>query len=157
MNPTLPDVQTQLRAAMQHWASGVTVVAARRGEEVRGMTASSFTSVSLEPPLILFCVNTEAHMWGILEGAAAFSVNILAEGHERTSAHFSGSPIDGYDPLDGGEIPAVTEALVTLYCSPHAIHEGGTHKIVVGRVTGVRIGDPARPMVYWNRGYRSIG
>ena len=156
MNPNLPDIQSQLKNAMQQWVSGVTVIAARSGDEVRGMTASSFTSVSLEPPLILFCVNTEAHMSGILEDAPAFSVNILAEGHQDTSAHFSGRPIDDYDPLDGGEIPAVTEALVTLYCTPHAIYEGGTHKIVVALVNQVKIGSDAKPLVYWNRGYRSI-
>ncbi len=156
MKPPTTTLQEQMRKVMGHWPSGVTVVAARHGDEARGMTASSFTSVSLEPPLILVCVNQNAHLWPILEQAGRFTVNLLAEDHEHTSGHFAGRPIDGYDPLTGDEIPALQEALATLHCKTWAIYPGGTHKIVVGEVEKVEIAEEGKPLVYWNRGYRSI-
>jgi flavin reductase (NADH) len=155
MNPT-QDVKESLRQVMSHWPSGVTVIAARHADEVRGMTASSFTSVSLDPPLILVCVNEAAHLWPILQRAERFTVNLLPEGHEHTSGHFAGRPIDGYDPLIGEEYPVLEGALATLHCKTWAIYPGGTHKIVVGEVEKVEMGDENKPLVYWNRGYRSI-
>ncbi|MER3482104.1 MAG: MFS transporter [Meiothermus sp.] len=156
METAQPTLQEQLRTAMSHWPSGVTVVAARFGDEVRGMTASSFTSVSLEPPLVLVCVNQNAHIWPILEKAGRFTVNLLPEGHEHTSAHFAGRPIEGYDPLSGEGNPVLQGALATLHCRTWAIYPGGTHKIVVGEVEKVESGDGSRPLVYWNRGYRQL-
>lgn len=62
-------ISDQLRQVMSHWPSGVTVIATQYGGETRGMTASSFTSVSLEPPLILVCINETAQLWPLLEKA----------------------------------------------------------------------------------------
>ncbi len=150
---TLPD---QLRQVMRLWPSGVTVIAARHQEEVRGMTASSFTSVSLEPPLILVCIHQSAQLLPVLEKAGRFSVNLLAENHAHTSAHFAGQPIEGYQPLSSEETPALRGALATLYCRTWAIYPGGTHRIVVGEVEKVDLGKESRPLLYWNRGYRPL-
>ncbi len=151
--PTLPEA---LRQVMSLWPSGVTVIAARYGHEARGMTASSFTSVSLEPPLILVCINETAQLWPLLEKAGRFTVNLLAEGQEHTSAHFAGRPIEGYEPLSSEEIPALEGALATLHCQTWAVYPGGTNKIVVGKVEKVTMGENARPLLYWNRGYRQL-
>lgn len=156
METTTPNIQDQLRQAMSHWPSGVTVIAARYGNEARGMTASSFTSVSLEPPLILVCINETAHLWPVLEKAGRFTVNLLPEGHEHTSAHFAGRPIEGYDPLSREESPVLKGALATLHCKTWAVYPGGTHKIVVGEVERVTLGEEVRPLLYWNRGYRQL-
>lgn len=155
METANPTIQDELRRVMGHWPSGVTVVAAKHGEEVRGMTASSFTSVSLEPPLILVCINQAAHLWPVLEAAGRFTVNLLNEGDERTSKHFAGRPVEGYDPLSAEEYPTLEGALATLHCQTYAIYPGGTHKIVVGQVEQVVFGE-GKPLVYWNRGYRNI-
>ena len=154
--PTDQDLTDALRQAMGHWPSGVTVVAARHLGEVRGMTASSFTSVSLEPPLVLVCINQTAHLWPVLEAAGKFTINLLPEGHEHTSLHFAGAPIKGYDPLSPEEYPVLEGALATLFCKTWAIYPGGTHKIVVGQVERVAFGQPDKPLVYWKRGYRNI-
>ncbi|RIH87133.1 4-hydroxyphenylacetate 3-monooxygenase reductase component [Meiothermus luteus] len=151
-----PTLSEQLRQAMGHWPSGVVVVAARHGAEVRGMTASSFTSVSLEPPLVLVCVNRSALLWPVLEKAGRFSVNLLKEGHEHTSAHFAGQPLKGYAPLNEEEVPALEEALATLYCRTWAVYPGGTHQIVVGQVERVRLSQGEKPLLYWNRGYHRL-
>ncbi|GEM83121.1 MAG: 4-hydroxyphenylacetate 3-monooxygenase reductase component [Meiothermus sp.] len=156
MKTTQPTLSEQVRQAMSYWPSGVTVIAARYGEETRGMTASSFTSVSLEPPLILVCINEGAQLWPVLEQAGRFTVNLLAEGHEHTSAHFSGRPLDGYQPLTDEDSPALEGALATLYCRTWAVYPGGTHKIVVGEVKKVALGSNTRPLLYWNRSYRQL-
>lgn len=153
---TLQTLQEQLRQAMSLWPSGVAVIAARLGSEIRGMTASSFTSVSLEPPLILVCINESTHLWPLLDRAGGFTVNLLAEGHEHTSAHFAGRPIDGFEPLSQEGSPVLEGALATLHCQTWAVYPGGTHKIVVGEVKKVTLGRAGKPLVYWNRGYRQL-
>lgn len=120
------------------------------------MTASSFTSVSLEPPLILVCIHQSAQLLPVLEKAGRFSVNLLAENHAHTSAHFAGQPIAGYQPLSSEETPALQGALATLYCRTWAIYPGGTHRIVVGEVEKVDLGKESRPLLYWNREYRPL-
>jgi len=156
METTRPSLQDQLRQVMRHWPSGVTVIAARFRGEARGMTVSSFTSVSLEPPLVLVCINEAAQLWPVLERAGQFSVNLLPEGHEHISDHFAGRPIEGYQPLSNEDPPALEGALATLHCKTWAIYPGGTHKIVVGEVERVTQGEESKPLVYWNRGYRQL-
>ncbi|RDI94896.1 flavin reductase [Meiothermus sp. QL-1] len=144
-----------LRQAMRRWPSGVVVVAARHNGEARGMTVSSFTSVSLEPPLVLVCIHQVTLLWPVLEKAGRFSVNLLPEGHERTSEHFAGQPAQDHAPLTEDEVPALVGALATIYCQTWAVYPGGSHRIVVGRVTEVRLAE-GRPLLYWNRGYRKL-
>ncbi|MER3479007.1 MAG: MFS transporter [Meiothermus sp.] len=149
-----PTLSEAFKAALARWPSGVTVVAAEWDGKRRGMTASSFTSVSLEPPLILVCVDEDAHLLPVLERSGRFAVNILAQGQEPISAHFAGKPAPGLEPL--GPDLAIEGALATLYCSVWELYPGGDHRIVVGRVEEVRLGRAGKPIVYWNRGYRSL-
>lgn len=83
-----------------------------------------------------------------------FAVNILAEGQERISDHFAGKPIPNLEPL--GPDLAIAGALATLYCTVWQLYPGGDHRIVVGQVEDIRLGEAGKPIVYWNRGYRSI-
>lgn len=156
METLSPSMQEALRQAMTRWASGVTVVVARSGQEVRGMTASSFTSVSLDPPLVLVCVDHKAHLLPVLRQAERFSINLLAHHAAVTSAHFAGRPQDGFDPLTPGPVPVVQGALVSLICSLWANYDGGDHCIVVGQVEEIVLGEAEKPLVYWNRGYRQL-
>jgi flavin reductase (NADH) len=149
--PTLSDA---FKTALARWPSGVTVVAAEWDGKRRGMTASSFSSVSLEPPLILVCIGEDAHLLPVLERSGHFAVNLLAEGQERISDHFAGKPIPNLEPL--GPDLAIAGALATLYCTTWQLYPGGDHRIVVGQVEDIRLGEAGKPIVYWNRGYRSI-
>lgn len=150
----MPEEITALfKTALARWPSGVTVIAAEVDGEKRGMTASSFSSVSLEPPLILVCVDEKAHMMGLLERASHFTVNILAEEQKNESSHFSGKP-GPFDPLQPDL--SIEDALATLYCSRWQIYPGGDHWIVVGKVEKVRLGDGQSPLLYWNRGYHRL-
>jgi flavin reductase (NADH) len=154
METARPTLHDRFKAALARWASGVTVVAAEWDGERRGMTASSFSSVSLEPPLILVCIDEDAHLLPVLERSRRFTVNILAEGQDLVSAHFAGKPVPDLEPLESDL--SIGGALATLYCSVWQLYPGGDHRIVVGEVEDIRLGEPGKPIVYWNRGYRSI-
>jgi flavin reductase (NADH) len=148
------------REALSHWVSGVTVVAAKdEAGEVRGMTASSFASLSLEPPLVLVCVDERANLLPVLEGAGGFTINLLAEGQQEASGHFAGQPAarlleNPPFPVHGDLI--LDEALAALVCSSYRIYPGGDHRIVVGKVEKVVLGEDRPPLVYYRRSYRKL-
>lgn len=149
----MSDITQKFKIALSRWPSGVTVVAAETSGQRRGMTASSFSSLSLDPPLVLVCVHEKAHMMGVLEQASSFVINILAEDQAAESNHFAGRPGD-FDPLKPDL--SIEGALVTLFCSVWQRYPGGDHRIVVGQVEEVLLGDSSKPLTYWNRAYHQL-
>lgn len=160
VEPQALSLQDLFREALSHWASGVTVVAAKDGAgTVRGMTASSFSSLSLEPPLVLVCVDERANLLSVLEQAEHFTVNFLAEGQEEASGHFAGQAAARL--LENPPFPThgdliLGDALATLVCSRWQVYPGGDHRIVVGKVERVILGEDRPPLVYYRRGYRKL-
>ncbi|GLV47183.1 4-hydroxyphenylacetate 3-monooxygenase reductase component [Thermus sp. LT1-2-5] len=140
------------KEALSRFASGVTVVAARAGEEERGMTATAFMSLSLEPPLVALAVSERAKLLPLLEKAGAFSVSLLREGQEGVAEHFAGRPREGVGLVEG----RVEGALAVLRCRLEALYPGGDHRIVVGRVEEVELGEMGPPLLYFARGYRRL-
>ncbi len=140
------------KEALSRFAAGVTVVAARLGEEERGITATAFMSLSLEPPLVALGISERAKLLPVLEGAGAFTVSLLREGQEGVAQHFAGRPQPGV-ALEGGAVPG---ALAVLRCRLEALYPGGDHRLVVGRVEGITLGPPGRPLVYFARAYRRL-
>ncbi|HEU5015254.1 MAG TPA: flavin reductase family protein [Roseiflexaceae bacterium] len=125
----------EFRRTMGLFATGVTVVTAEADGEIHGMTANSVTSVSLDPPLVLVCVDRRAHMCGIIAKAGRFAINILSVHQEAVSQHFAGSPGDvalPFSSLDG--VPSLPGTLATIVCTTHEVLAGGDHIIVLGRV-----------------------
>ncbi len=157
----------QLRITMRLWTSGVTVVTAALNGKRAGVTASSFTSVSLNPPLILVCLYKNTEIAHTVIEAGHFAVSILGEGQSEISEQFAGHnralPKDAdrfYNIATSSQItgaPILTDAIAWVDCQVHAAHDGGTHWIIVGEVlaAGRRDDDP-KPLVYYNRAYRSI-
>jgi flavin reductase (NADH) len=145
-------VKETFKEAMSRFAAGVTVVSARHGEEERGMTATAFMSLSLEPPLVALGVWEGAKVLPVLERSGAFAVSLLREGQEAVSQHFAGRPQEGVSLVEG----AVPGALAVLRCRLEAIHPGGDHRLVVGRVEVVELGEPGPPLIYFARGYRRL-
>src|SRR5690606_33056649 len=129
---------TTFRRLMGQFATGVTVITVQRGDLMHGMTANTFTSLSLDPPLVLFCVGRSARMAGLLDGADGFAINILATDQEEVSRHFAGRNFEigsGVELLQQGPVaPLVPGCLGSLSCTIEEMHEGGDHWIVVGRV-----------------------
>jgi len=155
-----------LHGTMRLWSSGVTVVTSKDGDECSGMTASSFTSIALEPPLILVCLSKGAHTSQQILASQQFAVSILGAHQELVSAQFAGYTkllegtdrfyqIDTFTHKIG--IPLLTNAIAWLECKVHNVHDGGTHHIFIGEVLAAdHKDDPALPLVYHNRGYWEI-
>lgn len=148
------------RAALGRFASGVTVVTTKDADgRLHGITVSAFSSVSLEPPMILVCVDKRAGSHSALKESGAFVVHILAEEHEHHSNKFASPVPDKFDDIEYRigieEIPVLENALVALECRLAHAHEGGDHTIFVGEIQNAEIKD-GNPLVYWDGDYRKI-
>ena len=137
------------RHTVGQFATGVTVIAIDTGESVRAMTANAFTSVSLDPPLVLFCVKKNAHLGELVHSATGFSINILGQPQQDLSTYFAGGwkepspPPFSFTPWEGG--PRLDGCVAALGCAVETIYEGGDHWIVIGRVLALYRSEPARP------------
>jgi flavin reductase (DIM6/NTAB) family NADH-FMN oxidoreductase RutF len=161
----MPLDATLFRAALSRFASGVTVVTTRDANGVdHGMTATSFASVSLEPPLILVCVDHTATMANAIMVAEYFAVHILAEGQAGVSSAFARR--EATDKFVGrtlsrgsGSIPLLHDALAQLECRVHARHPAGDHTVVIGEVIGCTLGEESEaPLLYFRSTYgRFVG
>lgn len=132
-----------LRDAFGTFATGVTVVTAWKpdGQPV-GVTANSFTSVSLDPPLVLWCLNAASPSASAFATGEPFAVTILGEGGQATALHFAGKTTEkfpkGAEPTDRGTAPIVAGAHpCRLECVTDTVYPAGDHIIVVGRVIGM--------------------
>ena len=150
-----------LRDALGCFATGVTVVTAMTSEGTPiGLTANSFTSVSLDPPLLLVCIARSAGSASALEAATHFAVNVLQIGQQPASVRFAGRGQDRFASTawERGQCgpPVLTGSLGTFECERHAIHEGGDHLILIGRVVRATF-DPRRdPLLYFRGKYRRL-
>ena len=143
------------------FATGVTVIAMEYGGEVKALTANSFTSLSLDPPLVLFCLGKQARAGQIIHSTTRFCVNILADHQRDLSAFFAGAwraptpPKFSFVKWEGA--PRLERCPAAIACALHAIHEGGDHWIVVGEVVGLyRSGEECRPLVFYSGGYVTL-
>ena len=148
------------RSAMGRFASGVTVVTTCAPDKTdHGMTASAFCSVSLEPPLILVCVEKIASLHDAIVSCPHFAVNVLAHNQEHLARRFAesdGNRFEGVGFTRGAHsMPLIDDALATLECKRVSTYEGGDHTIVVGEVeTAVWRDD--KPLLYYRGGYAGI-
>ena len=150
----------EFRAALGRFASGVTVVTTKdETGKLFGITVSAFCSVSLEPPLILVCIEKNAGSHHAFLQSKAFVVNVLREDQDRLSNHFASHLEDKFSGVDYSsgieDLPVLTDALVNLECRLHNFHEGGDHTIFVGEIETATIRDE-NPLVYWHGNYRRI-
>jgi flavin reductase (DIM6/NTAB) family NADH-FMN oxidoreductase RutF len=148
--------EREFRDTLARWASGVTVVTARHEGEPIGMTAASFSSLSLDPPLVLICVARSAYSHDGLVGAPGFAVHVLGAQQEEMSARFAkpGAEKFGGLPDERGafDVPLLPFGVARLVCERHATLDGGDHTILVGRVVATdRAGTD--PLIYCNRAY----
>lgn len=159
MSDTTPAFDSaSFRTVLGHFLSGVTVVTAMGAEHPVGMAVGSFSSLSLDPPLVLFCPGKTASAWGAIEASGAFCVNMLAADQEPLSRVFSSKVEDRFaglawsrSPYTGS--PIIGGGLAWIDCTIDSIHEGGDHFIVVGAVRGLGVGSEAGPLAYYRGGY----
>ena len=155
----VPD-DKQFRNVLGHFATGVTIITAMDGEEPVGMAANSFTSLSLDPPLILFCVAHTSSTWPRIEAAGTFAVNILGEAHEDLSNLFAKKGADRFSQtpwrIGVSGAPVLEEAIAYLDCQFESEYPGGDHKIIVGRVLDLDMREGARPLLFFKGGYERM-
>ena len=149
------------RDALGCFATGVTVVTAiPEGGAPIGLTANSFTSVSLDPPLLLVCVANSAGSASALQIADRFAVNVMQIGQQPTSNRFASKAEDRFAASDWdiGEFgaPVLHGSLASFECARHAVHEGGDHFILVGRVLKARFEPRRDPLLYFRGKYRRL-
>lgn len=147
----------EFKTALGRFASGVTVVTVGDNDTLHGMTASSFASVSLEPPRILVCLDKSSRTRSLLSDS--FAVNVLSAEQEQVSrsfAHAGDKPFSelGYE-IGASGAPLIHGSLAWLECATSSIVDGGDHDIVIGDVTRCSHADGS-PLVYFRRGYHSL-
>ena len=149
------------RKVLSHFGSGVTIVTTCDAEKrPTGLTCSSFASVSLDPPLILVCVDHKAQSFPALRAGGRFAVNILSSGQEAVSRRFATSKvIDKFEGVahmvtDFG-LPLLAEALAHLECTTVNMHPEGDHTIFVGRVERISV-PGGEPLLYFKGQYQRL-
>lgn len=150
------------KTIMSQWASGITVVTCWREGEPRGMTASAFCSVSLEPPLVLVCVNRRTRTHQYIQEQGAFGVHILGADLEELSNRCAG--FRGEEGHQLGDVstrtvatgaPILEHALAWMDCALHQAYDGGDHSIFLGEIQAGGMSD-GQPLLWFNRGYRHL-
>ncbi len=153
------------RDVMSHWATGVTVVTTCHEGEIHGMTVNSFSSLTVEPPLVLFCADHSAHTYGLVEASGVFAVNVLSADQEELSNLFAGRyPERDADRFAGVAYrqgvtgaPILEDSLGYLDCRVVARYPQGTHTIFVGAVAAAELLQPeVPPLLYYHRRYRQF-
>jgi flavin reductase (DIM6/NTAB) family NADH-FMN oxidoreductase RutF len=151
-----PDAD-EFRRVLGQFATGVTIITAVDDGEPVGVAANSFTSVSLDPPLVLFCVARTSSTWPRIERARKFAVNILGEHQEDLCQLFATKGADRFGQIDWhdgvGGSPVLHETLAYLDCEFWAEYDGGDHIIVVGRVLDLGVDRDAGPLLFFSGSY----
>ncbi len=156
----MPINKDEFRAALSRFASGVTVVTTKDADgNLHGLTVSAFCSVSLEPPLILICIDKHTVSHYAFQESRRFVVNILREEQIHHSIQFAAPLADKFDGiayhLNVEGIPVLEDALVNLECRLVNAHDNGDHTIFVGQIEKSHISD-GKPLVYFYGNYRAI-
>ncbi len=151
----------ELRNALGRFATGVCVITAvSESQQALGMTANSFSSVSLDPPLVLWSLQNNSDVYGVFARCRHFAINVLSTEqqahsneyarkgqHELAAAHYR---------LGQYGAPIIRDALVSFECDLHATHDGGDHLIIVGRVRQMHQRPSGEPLLFYCGGYREL-
>ncbi|MFJ3671278.1 flavin reductase family protein [Streptomyces sp. NPDC090106] len=143
-----------LRSVCGMFVTGVTVITSGSGSQAAGTTVNSFTSVSLDPPLVLFCLHKDSRLRAVVEESGAYTVNFLAGRQEPLAWAFAGkhtATLDGVDHhYSSANVPVLSHAMAFLSCRLVNAFEGGDHTIFVGEVAelGVPSGE-SEPLIFF--------
>lgn len=152
--------QHSFRSVLGRFSSGVTVVTTiDRRKRDQGMTVSAFSSVSLDPPLVLICIGHDASLYTTLERATHFTVNILSEGQEALARRFAEPGPNRFSGIGYGRgkngIAILDDVLGHIECEVVARYESGDHDVIVGAVD-VAEANEGKPLLYYRGGYAQL-
>jgi flavin reductase (DIM6/NTAB) family NADH-FMN oxidoreductase RutF len=151
MNPT-PDA---FRDALSRWASGVTIVAIRVDGRVVGTTVSAFTSLSLEPALVLVALGPNATVLPFLQPGAPFGISLLAAEQRRLATIYADPFPVGPDPFPPDGVPVLPDALVGLHCTVREARAAGDHTLVIAGVDRLATRE-AQPLIRFRRAWHRL-
>ena len=160
----MPDVSADdFKGALASWSAGVTVVTTRHDGLVYGLTVSSFSSLSLDPRLIMVCFANSNRILDMVRESKTFAVSILAEDQSAISNWFSRTgrePVESFEEFTTIEwhtgSPIIAGAVAHLDCELDSLIPGGDHTIATGRVVGASYDSNLKPLMYYRRGYRKL-
>ena len=149
------------RKALGNFAAGVTVVTGKLPNGApAGLTVTAFSSVSLEPPLVMVCIGKQTGCLDAFEKGDAFAVNLLSEDQQELSNLFAKRDADKFAGLDieSGETgcPLIKGSLAQIECRKEAVHEAGDHFIYIGRIVSLKASDEGKPLLYFRGAYQSM-
>jgi flavin reductase (DIM6/NTAB) family NADH-FMN oxidoreductase RutF len=157
----MPISADEFKAAMGLRASGVSIVTARAGDEVHGMTMTDYAGVSLSPPLALICADKSANTLKVIRKGGNFAINLLAVGQDALSNKFA-SKKEEWTRFEGLALgravtgaPLIPGALASLDCRVVAQHDAGDHVVIVGEIEAFVRGR-GEPLLYFGGGYRGL-
>ncbi|MEM8661653.1 MAG: flavin reductase family protein [Pseudomonadota bacterium] len=151
----------EFRNALGRFATGVCVIStvAESGDPL-GLTANSFTSVSLDPPLVLWNLQNNSEVFDIFSTPAHYAINILSSDHHEHSNRYAkkGDHLLDSNHFSLGELgtPIVEEALVSFECELYSTHEGGDHLIIIGEVKHVHVREEGDPLLFYSGKYHRL-
>jgi flavin reductase (DIM6/NTAB) family NADH-FMN oxidoreductase RutF len=152
------------RGAMRALAGGVSVITVGRGKEISGMTVTSVSSLSIDPPTLIVSVNRQSSSWPLLQRYGAFGVNILTADQLDIAERFSGKDgLKGAERFAGAQwttratgVPLLVGGLAAIDCDVEEVIERHSHAIVIGRVRDVLAAAPRTALTYWDGQYVAI-
>jgi flavin reductase (DIM6/NTAB) family NADH-FMN oxidoreductase RutF len=156
----MPIDKNELRRVMGHFATGVTVITTiSKDGRPFGLTANAFTSVSLEPPLLLISVDKKAESYACFEESRVFTINILADDQEALSRKFAvsgGNKFEGVAFHSGANgVPILEGTLAYIECKLYASYDGGDHTLYLGEIEQTESRE-GKPLLFYRGGYRAI-
>lgn len=155
----IPFDSNHFREVLAHLPTGVTVIAAHGRSGPVGMAANSVTSVSLDPPLVLFCPAKSSSTWPKIRLAGRFCINVMARHHEQLTRQFAAKEADRFKDVRYTRRPAgpaLEDATAWLECSLFDEHDAGDHTIVVARVVATEAAPEVDPLVFFRGSYGSF-
>lgn len=155
------DENRKFRQCLGKFATGVTVVSCRDARaEPCGITANSFSSVSLDPPLVLWNIAKVSRSLDAYLDAVFFAINILTSNQRAMSSHFARSEANLFDGIEYDEsprgVPLLRDTLASLECRTQETHDCGDHHIIIGEVVDYRVG-AGEPLIFFSGDYSKLG
>ncbi len=153
--------EASLRETLGHFCSGVTVLSSNHNGDPVGMTCQSFFSVSLDPPMVAFCVGTSSKTFPLIRETGSCVVNILSETQDELSTNFARSGIDKFadvkwESSKSRRHPKLGDALAWIECDIHEVMNAGDHFLVLANVVGFEREPEKRPLLYFRSSYARL-
>lgn len=160
MHPILSDL---LRISMRQWVTGVTIVSTQQDGIFHGMTVSSFTSVSLEPPTVTISLMKSSRTHDMVTKAGSFGITILSSDQQAISERFAGQSTEDLDRFDGLDTmtlisgaPFLRAGLAYIDCKLVAVHSFDQNSLFIGEVLAAEAGSGGKPLLYYDQQYREL-